>query len=208
MQTNNTAPTRPEIAAAIGVRNKSTVTDHLEALARKGLIELRHGRERYIRLLRNDFPIVVAGEVAAGTPVLAEENASGWIPRAVAEVFRPAPTFFIRVTGTSMNLCGYIDGAHVAIRSQAVAENGEVVVARIDDEVTLKRYFRKSRRYVELRPESSDPAHQPIEVDLKHEAFEICGVVVGALIGDGFERANSSSSRRDRDNWKPWDGRR
>ena len=185
---HNTAPSRPEIAAAIGVRNKSTVTDHLEALARKGCIAIQPGKERYIRLLTGDLPIVIAGHVSAGEPILADEHMMGTLPRTVEEAFLPRPDFFLRAKGDSMNLRGYVDGALVAIKSQSDAKNGEVVVARLEDEVTLKRFFRSDARNVELRPDSSNPTHQPIMVDLKHQPFEIAGVAVGALIGDGFNR--------------------
>ena len=85
-----------------------------------------------------------------------------------------------------MDRLGFVTGSVVAIRSQPTAENGDVIVARLEDEVTLKRYFRLDERRVELRPESTNPEHQPIEVDLESEAFEIAGIAVGALIGDGF----------------------
>ena len=84
-----------------------------------------------------------------------------------------------------MNLLGFVTGSVVAVKAQTIAENGEVVVARIDDEVTLKRFSRLDERTVELRPESTNPKHRRIEVDLARTTFEICGIVVGGLIGDG-----------------------
>ena len=185
---HNIAPSRPEIAAAIGVRNKSTVTDHLEALARKGRIAIQPGKERYIRLLNNDLPIVILGHVAAGEPIFADEHMMGTLPRAVEELFLPRPDFFLRAQGDSMNLRGYVDGALVAIKSQPGADNGEVVVARIEDEVTLKRFSQPDARHVELGPDSSNPTHKPIIVDLQRQHFEVVGVAVGALIGDAFNR--------------------
>ena len=104
-------------------------------------------------------------------------------------MFRPEPGFFLRVKGGSMSRLGLVDGSTVAIRSQPTAENGEVVVARIEDEVTLKRFVRMDERRVELRPESFDPGHRALQVDLKHEpAFAICGVAVGALIQEGLNQ--------------------
>ena len=85
-----------------------------------------------------------------------------------------------------MDRVGIVSGSVVPVKNQSVAENGEVVVARLKDEVTPKRYVRTDERRVELRPESTNPGHQPIEVDLEKDAFEIAGVAVGALIGDGF----------------------
>ena len=85
-----------------------------------------------------------------------------------------------------MNLLGFFTGTIVAIRAQSTCENNDVIVARIGDLVTLKRYRRVDEQRVELRPESTDPEHKPIQVDLKEETFEICGLAVGAILGDGF----------------------
>ena len=87
-----------------------------------------------------------------------------------------------------MNCLGYITGSIVAIKSQPVAETGEVIVAKLVGEVTLKPYVRLDERHIELRPESTNPDHRPIATDLKLDPFEIAGVAVGALIGDGFNR--------------------
>lgn len=117
---------------------------------------------------------------------LADDRVKARVLRTMAEAFRRQPDFFLRVEGDSMDRLGFVTGSVVAVRSQPTAENGEVIVARLEEEITLKRYFRMDERRVELRPESSNPEHQPIEVDLELEAFEIAGVAVGALIGDGF----------------------
>ena len=118
--------------------------------------------------------------------MLADARVRHRIPRAVAECFRQEPDFFLRVEGDSMDRLGFVTGSVVAVRSQPTAENGEVIVARLEEEITLKRYFRMDERRVELRPESSNPEHQPIAVDLESDVFEIAGIAVGALIGDGF----------------------
>ena len=185
---HNVAPSRPEIAAALGLRNTSTVDGHLTALMKKGWIELRAGSPRFIRLLKDDLPLVVAGPIAAGKPILADERVTARIPRAMADWFPHRPDFFLRVQGNSMNKLGLVTGTVIAVKAQPVAENGDVVVARLEDEVTLKRYFRKDERRIELHPESTNPDHRPITVDLKMDPFEIAGVAVGALIGDGFNR--------------------
>ena len=182
------APSRPEIAAAIGIRNASTVDGHLTALMKKGWIELRPGSPRSIRLLKDDLPVTIAGPIAAGEPILANERVTARIPSAVADMFSPRPDFFLRVEGDSMNKLGLVTGTVVAVKAQPVATDGDVVVARLDDEVTLKRYQREDERHVVLCPKSSNPDHQPIRIDLKTDAFEIAGVAVGALIGDGFNR--------------------
>ena len=182
------APSRPEIAAAIGIRNTSTVDGHLTALMKKGWIELRPGSPRFIRLLKDDLPLTVAGPIAAGEPILADERVTARIPRAMADWFPRPPDFFLRVEGDSMDKLGFVTGSVVAVKTQPVAENGDIVVARLEDEVTLKRYVRLDQHHVELRPESTNPDHRPIAVDLEVDPFEIAGVAVGALIGDGFNR--------------------
>ena len=182
------APSRPEIAAGIGIRNKSSVDGHLMALMRKGWIELQPGSPRNIRLLKDDLPLAIAGPIAAGEPILAEERVTARIPGAVADMFSPRPDFFVRVEGDSMNKLGLVTGTVVAVKTQPVAADGDVVVARLDDEVTLKRFEREDERHVRLCPKSTNPDHQTIRVDLKTDAFEIAGVAVGALIGDGFNR--------------------
>ena len=177
------APSRPEIAAAIGIRNTSTVDGHLTALMKKGWIELRPGSPRFIRLLKDDLPLVVAGPIAAGEPILAEGRVTAHLPRALRAVFSPQPDYFLEVRGDSMDKLGFRTGTIVAVRAQPTADNNDVVVARIDDEVTLKRFVRLSDRYVALRPESTNPSHTAIEVDLTLSPLEIDGVAVGALLG-------------------------
>jgi len=180
-------PARREIMEGLKLRNKSVVDQRLVALQAKGWLDIQHGGHRNLRLLCEELPVVVAGTVAAGEPILAEERVQGWISRAAAETFRPPPDFFLRVQGGSMSRLGLVDGSTVAIRSQPTAENKQVIVARIEDEVTLKRFVRVNERRVQLRSESYDPSHPTIEVDLKNESgFAICGIVVGALIRDGL----------------------
>ena len=186
VRTNGFAPSRPEIAQGLDIKHKSGIDSRLYALERKGWIELRPGSPRFIRILDDDLPLIVAGSVAAGEPIVAEERIQHRIPRSVAECFRRQPDFFLRVEGDSMDRLGFMTGSVVAVKSQSDAENGEVIVARLEEEITLKRYFRLDERRVELRPESTNSEHQPIEVDLETQAFEIAGIAVGALIGDGF----------------------
>ena len=166
----------------MGLKHNSIVDQRLFALERKGWIELRAGSPRYIKILHDGLPLIVGGTVAAGEPILAEDRIRQRIPRAVAEAFRRQPDFFVRVEGSSMNRLGYVTGSVVGIKAQSDAENGSVVVARVDDHVTLKRFYREDERRVKLRPDSTEN-HPTIEVDLEHQAFEICGIAVGALIG-------------------------
>ena len=187
VRTHQVVPTRTEIARGLQIGHVSTVDSHLAALMKKGWIEMRPGSPRNIRLLREDLPVVVAGPIAAGEPILAEGRVTARLPRAVQQVFSPRPDYFLEVRGDSMDKLGLRTGSVVAIKAQAVADNHDVVVARIDDEVTLKRLVRTSQRHtVELRPESTNPEHHVIVVDLAHTELHIDGVAVGALIGSGF----------------------
>ena len=185
------APSRPEIADALGLTHKSTVDAHLSALMKKGWIELRPGSPRNIRLLREQLPVVVAGPIAAGEPIVTEGRTTRQVPRAVAEMFSPPPSYFLEVQGSSMNKLGLATGTIVAIRRGDAPRNGDVVVARIDDAVTLKRFIRKDERHVELHPESTDPEHPVIKIDLTTDDFHVDGVAVGALIGEGFNPVRS-----------------
>ena len=147
-------PSRPEIAGAIGVKHASTVDWHLTALTKKGWIEMRPQTPRAIRLLKEDVPVVPAGRIAAGEPVLAEGRILERIPMTVARRFTPHAKYFLEVHGDSMNRLGLNDGDLVAIHATPEAQNGDVVVARIDGEVTLKRYKRLDDGTIELHPES------------------------------------------------------
>ena len=104
------------------------------------------------------------------------------IPSAVAEQFRPTSDYFLTVRGDSMDRTGLRDGDMVAIRATPGAKNGDVVVARFGDEVTLKRFVRLDKRRVELRPDNHNPEHEPIRIDLAKHILHIDGVAVGALI--------------------------
>ena len=177
------APSRPEIGQGVGLTHKSTVDAHLSALMKKGWVELQPGSPRNIRLLREDLPVAPEGRIAAGEPVWAESRVTGHIPRAVAELFTPRPDYFLTVEGDSMDRLGLTTGTLVAIKGDTEATNGDVVVARIEDEVTLKRFRRKSPREVELSPESTNETHRPMTIDLETTEFHVDGVYVGALIG-------------------------
>ena len=181
------APARPEIARGIGVKNVTSVDWHLGALMKKGWVELKPGSPRYIRLLREEVPVTVTGPIAAGEPILAEGRVTAHLPRTARDLFSPRPDYFLEVRGDSMDRLGLRTGAIVAVKAQQVAENNDVVVARMDDEVTLKRFVRVSKRHVELRPESTNPEHRTIEVDLARTELHVDGIAVGALLGGGFD---------------------
>ena len=180
-------PARREMAHAMGI-HVTTIDARLRALEAKSWVELKAGSPRYVKLLREDLPLIIAGPIAAGTPILADEHVTERIPRSIAEWFPRKPDFFVRVVGDSLDKLGVVTGTVVAVRSQPTAQSGELVVAELEGEVTLKRFVRKDEKRAELRPESTNPEHQPIEVDLEQDGFAIAGVAVGALIGDGFNR--------------------
>ena len=178
-------PSRAEIAEGLGMPHASAVDGHLIGLERKGWISTRPDIPRTIRLLRDDVPVVPAGEVAAGEPILAEGRVVERIPGIVAERFRPKPDYFLKVRGDSMDQL-VRDGDLVAVKA---AQEGpkehhrKVVVARLGDEVTLKRLVLLDDRTVELRPESANPEHRVRRIDLSEEELGIDGQMVGGLIG-------------------------
>lgn len=171
-------PTRADIARELGFRSANAAEEHLKALARKGAIEIIPGASRGIRLPeRPGIPIV--GRVAAGSPVLAQEHIEDYcdLPESF---FKPAANYFLTVHGDSMIDVGIFDGDLLAVHSTPVASSGDIVVARIDDEVTVKRLRKTSSRYLlELLPENPD--YEPIRVDLREQQFAIEGLSVGVL---------------------------
>jgi len=170
-------PTRAEIAASLGFRSANAAEDHLRALERKGVIELVPGSSRGIRLVGEMYGLPVVGRVAAGEPVLAEQNIEDYC-QVDAAAFHPQADYLLRVTGDSMKDIGILDGDLLAVHRTPHAENGQIVVARIDDEVTVKRY-RQRGAIVRLLPENPD--YEPIRVDLREQPLVIEGLGVGIL---------------------------
>ena len=178
-------PTRVELAHGVGLKDASCVGPHLQTLAEGGWIQLFPGKNRGIRVLDQLLPLVrPLAEVAAGTPILSEAHIVERVPAVIANRFRPRPDYLLTVRGDSMNRTGLDDGDIVAIHKTNEARNGQVVVARFGDEVTLKRYWKVNERHVELRPESHNPEHQVMKLDPAMHILEIDGVAVGALIGE------------------------
>ncbi|MFP5506158.1 MAG: transcriptional repressor LexA [Gammaproteobacteria bacterium] len=169
-------PTRAEIAAAFGFKSPNAAEEHLKALARKGVIELLPGSSRGIRLLEEPgLPVV--GKVSAGSPILAEQHIDAHYdvdPR----VFQPRADYLLRVRGMSMRDAGILDGDLLAVHRTREARNGQIVVARVDDEVTVKRFQRRGDK-VQLLAENPD--YQPIDVDLRRQDLVIEGLGVGIL---------------------------
>ena len=171
-------PTRANIAQELGFKSPNAAEEHLKALARKGVIEMIPGTSRGIRL-PEDLGLPIVGRVAAGSPILAEEHIEDRINLPVG-FFHPRADFMLRVQGDSMIDAGILDGDLLAVHKTREASNGQIVVARIEDEVTVKRFQRtRQRNKVVLLPENS--AYQPIEVDLKQQDFHIEGLSVGVI---------------------------
>ena len=171
-------PTRADIARELGFKSANAAEEHLKALARKGAIEMIPGASRGIRLPDNPgIPII--GRVAAGDPILADAHIEDYCDLPTS-FFKPHADYFLTVAGDSMIDVGILDGDLLAVHSTPVAKNGDIVVARIEDEVTVKRLRRTNQKHlVQLLPENPD--YEPIKVDLRAQAFAIEGLSVGIL---------------------------
>lgn len=184
MDESGMPPTRAEIARALGFRSVNAAEEHLRALERKGVIELVPGASRGIRLkdfMREQLGLPLVGRVAAGNPILAEEHIDGHY-RIDTSIFEKPPHYLLRVDGLSMRDAGILDGDLVAVHRTPEVRSGQIIVARLDDEVTVKRY-RQEGTIVWLLPENDN--FEPIKVDLENENMVIEGVVVG-LVRNGI----------------------
>ncbi len=179
IETRGMPPTRAEIGQHFGFRSPNAAEEHLRALERKGMIEMIPGSSRGIRLI-GPTGLPVVGRVAAGSPILAEEHIEEHYDIA-AHLFRPRAHYLLRVKGTSMRDAGILDGDLLAVHRTGKAENGQLVVARLDDEVTVKQ-FRRRGSIVTLLPKN--PEFEPIRVDLKERHLVIEGLGVGVLRND------------------------
>lgn len=174
-------PTRQEISAAFGFRSPNAAESHLRALAKKGVIELDSGRARGIRLSEpagapgDHLPLV--GRVAAGSPILAAENVEEELGMN-GQSFSPPAHYLLRVRGDSMIDAGILDGDLLAVHRTPEARQGQIVVARLGEEVTVKRFHRRGRK-VQLR--AANPAYTAIDVDLDRQELVIEGLGVGVL---------------------------
>lgn len=182
MATNGYPPTRVDIARELGFRSPNAAEDHLKALARKGAIEMIPGASRGIRLpndaeAADEHSLPVVGQVAAGAPILALENIENHC-RIDPDFFSPRADYLLRVRGMSMKDIGILDGDLLAVHRTNEARNGQVVVARIDDEVTVKRFHKQGRK-VSLIAEN--PEFAPIEIDLGEQELIIEGLSVGVI---------------------------
>lgn len=173
-------PTRAEIAQQLGFRSPNAAEEHLRNLQRKGCIDLIAGASRGIRLrdsLREQLGLPLIGRVAGGRPILAEEHIVDHL-KVDASLFNPRPHYLLKVVGMSMRNAGILDGDLVAVHRTAEVRNRQIVVARLEDEVTVKRY-RQEGSVVWLLPENEE--FEPLRVDLREQQMLIEGVVVGVL---------------------------
>ncbi len=179
MEETGFPPTRSEIAGALGFKSANAAEDHLKALARKGAIELSPGASRGIRIITDEYEdlLPIIGRVSAGQPLLAEECVEDKV-QVDPKLFQPEAHYLLRVSGMSMRDAGILEGDLLAVHKTNQVKNGQVVVARLADEVTVKRYEKKGN-IVKLHPEND--AFSSIIVDLKHAAFEIEGLGVGVI---------------------------
>jgi repressor LexA len=173
-------PTRAEIAQQLGFRSPNAAEEHLRNLQRKGCIDLIAGASRGIRLrdsLREQLGLPLIGRVAGGRPILAEEHVVDHLQIDV-NLFSPRPHYLLKVVGMSMRGAGILDGDLVAVHRTSEVRNRQIIVARLEDDVTVKRY-RQEGSVVWLMPENEE--FEPIRVDLKQQHMLIEGVVVGVL---------------------------
>jgi repressor LexA len=178
-------PTRAEIAEKMGFRSVNAAEQHLRALEKKGAIEISSGASRGLRVRdgRNatrgprllELPVV--GRVAAGAPILAEENVQARY-QVDPNLFTPRADYLLRVRGLSMRDAGILEGDLLAVHRTPEAKSGQIVVARLGDEVTVKRLRRRGNT---VQLEAENPDFAPIEVDLRRDAMVIEGIAVGVI---------------------------
>jgi repressor LexA len=192
-------PTRAEIASELGFRSENAAEEHLQALARKGAIEISPGTSRGIRLrdmntergmgrlagaqmalphpslMQLSLPLV--GRVAAGSPIHAQEHIEATY-HVDSSLFSAKPDYLLKVRGMSMRDAGIFDGDLLAVKKADHAKNGQIIVARLGDEVTVKRY-KKTGSLIELLPENPD--FEPIRVEAQRDDFALEGLAVGLM---------------------------
>lgn len=177
-------PTRAEIASRMGFRSVNAAEQHLRALERKGALDISSGSSRGIRIRERGghrvgrlLELPVIGRVAAGSPILAEEHVQARY-QVDPNLFTPRADYLLRVRGLSMRDAGILEGDLLAVHRTPEATSGQVVVARIAGEVTVKRLKRRGHA-VQLLPENPD--FEPIELDLRHDEMAIEGIAVGVI---------------------------
>ena len=176
LQESGFPPTRAEIARELGFRSLNAAEDHLKVLARKGFIEMLPGASRGIRLTEGaGLPII--GRVAAGSPILSEPNVLGRV-QFDPQLFKPRADYLLKVRGMSMRDVGILDGDLLAVYRTHEIRSGQIVVARLNGDVTVKRFKRQGSQ-IQLLPEN--PEFKPIDVDPKRDQLAIEGLAVGLI---------------------------
>ncbi len=179
MEDTGCPPTRVELAKILGFKSANAAEEHIKALARKGAIEIIEGASRGIRLPEAARGIPLVGRVAAGNPILATEHIEDYLP-IPQNFFKPSADYLLEVHGMTLKDAGILDGDLLAVRAAKTAKNNDIVVARVEDEVTVKRYRREGNRaLIQLFPENED--FDVIEVDLRDSNFAIEGISVGVI---------------------------
>lgn len=174
---NGMPPTRAEIALKLGFKSPNAAEEHLKALARKGAIEMIPGASRGIRIPESYSGIPIIGNVAAGSPILAAEHIQNYIDFP-GSLFSPKADYLLRVRGTSMKDIGIMEDDLIAVHKTDQVKNGDIVVARVGEDVTVKRFF-KDHNKVTLVAENAD--FSDILVDLAIDEFAIEGKYVGVI---------------------------
>ncbi|MFF7708328.1 transcriptional repressor LexA [Pseudomonas sp. NPDC007930] len=183
IEDNGFPPTRAEIAQQLGFKSANAAEEHLKALARKGAIEMTPGASRGIRIpggtgdAKADDTLPIIGRVAAGAPILAQQHIEESC-NINPGFFHPRADYLLRVHGMSMKDVGILDGDLIAVHTCREARNGQIVVARIGDEVTVKRFQRSGSK---VRLLAENPEFAPIEVDLREQDLVIEGLSVGVI---------------------------
>ncbi len=182
LEDNGYPPTRAEIALELGFKSPNAAEEHLKALARKGAIKMTPGASRGIRIpdfepASEEDGLPVIGQVAAGAPILAQQNIEDAC-KINPEFFHPKADYLLRVRGMSMKDIGILDGDLLAVHTTGEARNGQIVVARIDDEVTVKRFQRNGNKVLLI---AENPEFSPIEVNLEEQDLVIEGLSVGVI---------------------------
>ncbi|HIP76567.1 MAG TPA: repressor LexA [Psychromonas hadalis] len=188
-------PTRAELARILGFKSANAAEEHLKALAKKGAIEIISGTSRGIRIVEDhkenqqkprkknnvvalaERGLPLIGQVAAGEPILAQEHVESHY-NVDPVLFHPSADFLLRVQGESMKNIGIMDGDLLAVHKTQDVHNGQVVVARVEDDVTVKRFYREGSQ-ITLKAEND--SFNPIKVDLEYQNFDIEGIAVGVI---------------------------
>ena len=180
-------PSRADLTQSLKLASVSAVAFHLHTLERKGWIAINPGMDRGIQLLREGTPVFDPermAEVAAGTPTLADErNAVMRVQDDLTREIHPQADFYLRIRGDSMSCVGYQTGDIIAVRRTPDASDGDIVVARIGPDITVKCFHRTGPDRIELQPRTSNPEHKAVVIDAQTVDWEIVGVVVGAMTG-------------------------